>query len=144
MAIMTGHGATLAFGTTTTFSPGYTSFSGLGWERDSLQTTTLASVGSHDMIGADLWSIAPVTASYLFDPQTLAATGANSIDDLLFDTSAMTADETAITLTLANAGASTMATGGHVSGLQIEDITTDQLMVASITFQWASSPTVTF
>ena len=139
MAIMTGHGATLAFGTTTTFSPGYTSFSGLGWERDSLQTTTLASVGSHDMIGADLWSIAPVTASYLFDPETLATTGANSIDDLLFDSSAVSVSES-ITITFASGGS--FAANGHVTSFSLEDLGTDQLIAATIGTQWNVWPTV--
>ena len=143
MAIATGQGATLAFGTTASYLPSYTSIGGPGWTRDSLDTTGLSTTGSRTMIGADLWTIAPISCSFLFDPSLLATTAAGSIDDLLFDSGDMTADESSITLTLGNTEASTFATSGHVTELQIEELSIDSLMAASLTFQWASAPTVT-
>ncbi len=142
MAIMTGHGATLVFGTTSTFTPAFTSVGGPGWTRDSIDTTGLATVGARTMIGGDLWTIAPVASSYLFDPSTLLTTEANSIDDLLFDSGAMTADESAITITLANTEASTFANGGHITSLELEDLSTDALLAAGLTFQWDDTPTI--
>ena len=142
MAIMTGHGAAVAFGTTATFAPAFTSIGGPGWTRDSIDTSGLATTGARTMIGGDLWAIAPVACSYLMDPSTLLTTEANAIDDLLFDTGAMTADEASITITLANSEASTFANGGHITALEVEDLTTDSLISVGLTFQWDDTPTI--
>ena len=142
MAIMTGHGATLAFGTTSTFAPAFTSIGGPGWTRDSIDTSALATAGARTMIGGDLWAIAPIACSYLLDPSTLAGVEANSIDSLLFDAAAMTVDESAITITLANTEASTFANGGHITALEIEDLTTDALIAVGLTVQWDDTPTI--
>ena len=142
MAIQTGHGAAVAFGSTTTFAPAFTSIGGPGWTRDSIDTSSLATTGARTMIGGDLWTINPVSCSYLMDPSTLASGEANSIDDLLYDSNAMTADESAITITLSNAEASTFANGGHITSLEVEDLSTDTLIAASLTFQWDDTPTI--
>lgn len=139
MAFQSGHGATLAFGTTTTFSPGYTSHSGFEGTRESLDTSVLATTGARTMIGGDLFAVGPQTHTYLFDP-TLVDTGeAGSVDDLLFDSGSAAAAET-ITLTLG--GAPSMAGSGHITGFALEEVTTDQLLVASITSQWEDWPTI--
>lgn len=140
--MQSGHGSTLAFGTTTTFSPNYTQLGGIGFTRESLDTTGLATTGARTMIGGDIYAVSPQTHTYLMDPETLATTEANSIDDLLFDSGAVSADEV-ITITLANAGASTFAGTGHVTSLEMEDIATDQLLAVSLTTQFNDAPTIT-
>ena len=145
--LQTGHGSTLAFGTTTTFSPGYTSIGGPGWTRDSIDTSTLATTGARTYIGGDLWGISPIVSTYLLDPSTLAdgagppAPEANSIDSLLFDSmgTVMAPDET-ITITLSNTAS--FSGSGHVTALEVEDLTTDALIAASLSVQFADTPTV--
>ncbi len=142
MALQTGHGTTLAFGTSTVFSPGYTAIGGPGWTRDSIDTSTLATAGARTYIGGDLWGISPIVSTYLMDPSQLKASPAeaNSIDYLLFDAGAMTVDET-ITMTLT--GGAGFAGSGHVTALEMEDLATDALIAASLSTQFADTPTVT-
>ena len=140
MAIQSGHGATLAFGTTTTFSPGYTTIGGFEISRDSLDTSTLATAGARLKIGGDLYDVGPQTHSYLIDPTLFLATEAGAIDDLLFDGGAVSVAES-ITITLAIGGS--FAGTGHVTGFALEDLGTDQLIAATISTQWNDWPTVT-
>lgn len=142
MGIQTGHGSTMAFGTTSTFSPAYTTLGGVKYSRQSHQTSGLATTGAHTMIEGDLYTLEPQTHEYLMDPETLATTEANAIDDLLFDSGNAAASET-ITQTLANAGASTFAGSGHVTELDVGQLTTDQLILVSLTTQWNDAPTIT-
>jgi len=139
MAIQSGHGATLAFGTTTTFSPGYTTIGGFEASRESLDTSTLATTGARTKIGGDLYDVGGQTHSYLIDPTLLLATEAGAIDDLLFDAGAVSVSET-ITITLAIGGS--FAGSGHVTGFALEDLSTDQLIAATISTQWNDWPTV--
>ena len=144
--IQTGQGATLTFGTTSTFAPAFTTIGGPSWTRDSIDTTALSTTGARTQIGADLWAIGAISSTYLMDPSTLLATEANSIQDLLFDAGAMTVDESAsngITLTLFNTEASTFWGTGHITSLEMEELTTDSLIAASLTFQWNDTPTIT-
>ena len=142
MAIMSGHGSALTFGTTSTFSPSFTSLGGLEVSRESLDTSGLATAGARTQIGGDLYTVSPMTHTYLLDPSTLASGGANSIDDLLFDSSAVSASEE-VTITLANSEASTIAGDAHITGFAMEDLATDQLIAATITLQFDAYPTIT-
>ena len=142
MALATGHGAALAFATTAAYSPQYTSIGGPGWSRGSVEISGLTTAGNKTYASGDLWDILPVSCSFLFDPSTLLATEANSIQDLLFDTTNITADET-ITITLANTELSTFAGTGHVTEFQIEEFANDTIMAGSLSFQWNDSPTIT-
>ena len=142
MAIDTGQGSVVTFGTTTTWTPLYTTIGGPGWTRDSIDTSSLSTTGARTMIGGDLWGIAPISSSFLVDSAEFATTENNSIDDLLFDSAAMTVDET-ITLTLGTSEASTFINGGHVTALEMEDLTTDALLVMNLTFQWDDTPAIT-
>ena len=142
MAFQTGQGAGVVFGTTTTFTPNFTQIGGPGWTRDSLDTTTLATTGARTMVGGDLWTIAPISCTFLIDGSEIATGDDNSIDDILFDSSAMTVSEAAITVTLGNTEASTFAAAGHITEFQMEDITVDALAAASITFQWEDTPII--
>lgn len=137
-----GHGAALAFTTLSTFAPEYTNIGGPGWSRPSLDTTHLTTAGGRTTTPGDVWTIEPQTHTYLMDPDTLATTEADSIQDLLFSGSDAAGSDT-ITITLANAGASTFAAAAHVTGLQIQDITTDELLSVELTTQFELSPTIT-
>ena len=141
MGLLSGHGSTLGFGTTSTFSPAYTSIGGFGASRETLRTSVLSTQGAHTTIGGDLFEIEPFTANYYLDPDTLATTEANAIDDLLFDSGAVSAAETA-TVTLPNSGASTIAQTADVTGFRIEDLVTDTIVAASITVQFQDWPTI--
>lgn len=142
--LQTGHGTTLAFGTTAAFSPSYTSIGGPGWTRDSIDTSSLSTAGARTMIGGDLWAISPIQSTYLLDPALLddtpAAEESNAIQFLLFNSGAMTVDET-ITITTSNGAI--FAGSGHVTALEVEDLTTDSLVVASLSTQFADTPTIT-
>ena len=139
MAVLSGHGATLTFGTTTTFAPAYTSHSGFEATRPSLDTSSLVTTGTRTKIGGDLYDLGEQTHSYLLDPTTLVTTEANSIDDILFTGGVVAPSET---ITLTFPGTATIAGSGHVTGFALEEITTDQIIAASITTQWDDWPTI--
>ena len=140
MAIQSGHGAALTFATTAAFAPGYTTIGGFEASRDSLDTSTLATTGARTKIGGDLYDVGPQTHTYLLDPTLLATAEAGSIDDLLFDSGAVAASDSSIVITLAGGG--TFTKDGHVTGFSLEDLSTDQLIAATITTQWNDWPTV--
>ena len=138
MALMSGHGTTLGFSVSTLFSPGYTSIGGYSMTRESLDTSTLATTGARTMIGGDLFTPGDFTSTYLLDPALQGAAEAQGIDILLFDAGAVAASET-VTVTLPVAG-STVAGLAHVTGFELEDLTTDTIIAASITVQWDAAP----
>lgn len=142
MSLATGRGSTLTFGTTSTFTPDITQIGGFGWNRPSLDTSHLGTVGVRTMRGGDLYTLDPVTASIFIEPDEFATTDDTSIADILFDSGAAAASESAITLTFADSGAATMAAAGHITGFTIDDIVIDQLVTGSVTFQWDLSPTI--
>ena len=142
MAVQSGQGAALTLAGISTFLPSYTAIGGPGWSRESLDTTGLANTGSRSSIGGDLYTISPVSCSFYLAPELLDTGEANCIEDLLYSSGSPLADNT-ITVTLANADESTFAATGHVTELQIEDFTTDQLIAGSLTFQWNTTPTIT-
>ena len=68
MALMTtGNGATLVFTTSSTFTPAVVSIDGLEETLAALQDSTLATLGHHTMIPADLIEIAPFTVAIRWD-----------------------------------------------------------------------------
>lgn len=141
MAIISGHGATLGFGTTTTFSPAYTSIGGFEASRESLDTSHLGTGGARTKIGGDLFDVGPFSSSFFFDPQLTATTEGNSVDDLLFDSGEVSASET-VTITYPGAGTGkTCAGSAHVTGFAIEELATDTLLMANITIQFDDWPT---
>ncbi len=136
---ISGHGATLGFGTTTTFSPGYTSIGGWAAARESLDTSTLATTGARTKIGGDLFDIAPFSCEFLLDMELIEAGEADCPDDLLFDSGAAAAAET-ITVTYPNTNTGTCAASGHVTEWSIGDLVTDTLMTGTIAVQWNDWP----
>ena len=140
MALLSGHGTTLGFRVSTAFSPGYASIGGYSMTRESIDTSTLATTGTRTMIGGDLFAPGDFTSTYLLDPALQSVTGpeAQHIDTLLFDSGAVAASET-VTVTLPVAG-STVAGSAHVTAFELEDLTTDTIIAASITVQWDAAP----
>lgn len=139
MPVMSGHGSTLAFGTTTTFAPGYTSIGGFGATRETLPTSGLSTTGAETTIGGDLFQIGEFSSRFLFDPATLATGEAGCIDDLLFDSGAVSAAETA-TITYPAAGSSCAGTA-DVTGFEMEELATNTIIAASITVKYQDWPT---
>ena len=144
MAVRSGHGATLIFTTTSTFAPCYTSIGGFSMTRDTLDKSCLATTGQREYLGGDLVSIGESTHSFLLDPVLTDTGEACSLDDLLF-VSAGGAANAAETLTLTYVSGSTIAGSALVTGFEIDDITSDQVLTGSITTQWdgVTGPTYT-
>lgn len=136
MAVVTGHGATLAFGTTTAWAPDYTSIGSMSLERPALDSSHLGTTGVRTKLPGDLYELSPFTASFFFEPEA----SDNPFDTLLFDTGVGAAAET-ISLTYPTATILTGAGSGFVTGFEIGELVTDQLMTATITVQYADWPT---
>lgn len=137
MGLNSGHGATLGFGTTTTWSPDYTSIGSWGYSRPSLDTSHLGTTGARTYIGGDLYAISPFTATFLWD----ADPANDPVDTLLFDSGDVTASETA-TISYPDAGASSAAGSAHVTGWEQGELVTDTLMTGTITVQFNDAPTL--
>ena len=138
---LSGHGATLGFGTTSTFSPAYTSIGGFSASRSSLDTSHLGTTGARTKIGGDLYDISPFTSNFFIDPSTFATGEACSLDDILFDSGAVSVSETA-TITYPDAGAATVAGSAHVTGVSLPELITDTLAVGDLTVQFDDWPTI--
>lgn len=141
MAIISGHGATLAFGASTGFTPKYTSIGGFEASRESLDTSYLGTTGCRTKVGGDLFDIGPFTSTFFFEPAETATTEDCSFDDLLFDSGNAAAAET-VTIIYNDPTANTQSVSGsaHVTGVAIEDLATDTLLMASVTIQWNDWP----
>lgn len=139
--LVTGAGTTLGFGTTATWSPKYTQIGGFGAQRPSIDTSYLGTTGARTKIGGDLYEISPITAPFFIEPDEMATLNFCSLDDILFDAGKVSASET-VTLTLADAGAATMAGAAHVTGINIQDIVIDQLVMAELSVQFNDWPTI--
>ena len=142
MAVISGHGATLGFGTYTTFSPKYTTIGGFEATRESLVTSDLSTTGAHTKIGGDLFDVGPFSSTFLFEPELSDDTGSNNLDGLLFATGEIKADQV-VTITYPDTGAATVAGTAHVTGVGLEDLSTDTLCAANITVQFNDWPTFT-
>lgn len=140
MSIMSGHGATLGFGTTTTYSPGYTSIGGFSASRESLDTSTLATTGARTKIGGDLFDVGSFSCDFLIDIAAIDAGASNAMDDLLFDSGDVTAAET-VTVTYPTADSATCAGTANVLEWGIGDAVTDTLMTGSLVIEWSDWPT---
>lgn len=140
--LVTGRGATLTYGTTTTWLAKSISIGGFDVTRPSIDTSYLGTTGVRTKMGGDLYELSSITAPFFVEPDELATGGLCSFDDILFDTGNAAAAESAITLTLADAGAATFAGAGHVVGIGLQEIVIDQLITGEITVQWNDWPTI--
>lgn len=138
--IISGHGAALGFGTSSGWTPLYTSIGGFGFSRPSLDTTGLATAGARTSKAGDVFAISPFSSSFFFQPDALETGLDNSIDDLIFASGDAKGSET-VTVTYPDATSSTAAGSAHVAEVAIEDMVTDQLVMASVSVQWDDAPT---
>jgi hypothetical protein len=122
MAVKSGHGTTLGFGTTTAWTPLYISVSGPNPTRAMLPSTHLGTTGGfHTHEVGDLVEGGELTAEFFYEPED----GYPPIS---------AAKET-ITLTNPDSGAATEAFSGAVSGFEGAERVTDQLMRATLTIK---------
>lgn len=131
MAIGTGHGATLAFGTQS-FTAAYREIGGTSKEREAINTSHLGTTDYHTKIPGDLVDAGGFDATALYDP----AVGGPSI----------AADPETVTVTFPLTGGSTPATlagSAFVTSASEPSLATDQLMEQALTITWADGPTFT-
>jgi len=144
MAIISGHGTTLAFGTVTTFTPLYTTIGGFAATRESLDTSSLSTTGSRTKVGGDLFDVGAFTSSFFFEPALTGSGESNEIEKLLFDPDETGTVRGSITATIAfndpTAAVQKISGSSHLTGFAIEDMTTNSLVVANITVQWDDWP----
>lgn len=115
MAIGTGHGTTITFGTSG-FTANLNNLTGIGFSRDKIDTTHMGTTGAKTNIAADLYELNDITAEISFDPATsIPSSGV---------------DET-ITINFKNSG-KTWAATGRIAGASIAT-PKDGLMTCSLT-----------
>jgi len=141
MAHVSGHGATLVFTDTPAFLPSYTSHGGFEASRPSLDTSSLSTNGSRTKIGGDLYDVGPMSSSYLVDPLLMITSEAESLLDFLFAGADVSPSDTVTLDTQVSSGVN-FAADGHVTGFALEELSTDLVLAASITWQWDVFPTI--
>lgn len=147
MAVQTGNGATVTFGTTAVWSStglgsgaagvkNYTSIGGLSPSRDDLETTDLQVVPSGDdasayktFVPGDTVDAGEITIQAFWEPD-------GGLPPIL------EAAET-ITVTYDDAGDATIAFSGYVKSFSISEAVNDQLLMVDITLKVAGAPTFT-
>ena len=145
MAVVSGHGSTLAFTTESAYAPGYTSIGGWGVSRESLPLGHLGTVGNFTYVGGDLYTIEPFECAMFVDIELIEGAEAQSPDTILFESgvgasagAVHTTDTCTVTYPNTNAGSASGAS--HVTGWSIGDLVTDTLMTGSISVQWNDWP----
>lgn len=145
MAIISGHGTTLVFAGTgkTSFSPGYTTIGGFEVSRESLDTSTLATTGARTKVGGDLFEVGAFTSTFFFEPALTGAGEAQCIDTMLFVSGAAATGSDTVTIAFNDPTTAIQKVSGsaHVTGFALEDMTTNSLVVGTITVQWDDMPT---
>lgn len=144
MAALSGHGSALAFGTTTAWTPLYTTIGTFGYSgREKLDISTLATVGSRDYVAGDLYDVDGGTSTYLVDPAEWATDEDNEIDQILFTdiTGTALAAET-LTITLPDSGAATISGTGYVTALEFGELATNTILTATLTHDWLGAVTL--
>ena len=136
----TGHGATLAFGTTTAWVAEYTTIGGSEQTRDSITTSHLGTTDYHTKIAGDLVNPGGFDAEFWYNPLLTEP-------DVLNLPPVTLAAET-ITVTLPKAGiaagsAATIAGTGFVTSFSTPELTSDGLMTGSLHVDWADGPSFT-
>jgi hypothetical protein len=147
MAVQTGNGTVVVFGTTAVWSSqgmgagaaglvNYTSLGGLSVSRDELETTDLLTIPAGD----------DVSAYKTFVPADTVDPGEKSFQAFWEPAGGLPpvleAPET-ITETYPDVGAATLAYPGHVKAFNISEAINDQLFVVDITIKLDGTPTFT-
>ncbi len=139
MAVGTGHGATIAFGTSTTFTPLIISIDGAEESRPRLDTSHLGTTGHRTFIPGDLREFSTFTVTCLADPTVAADMNVPFVS---------TPETLTITLGKTVAASSSGATYGgtniaFITGRTLPSVATDNLMTYTFDISWASTPTFT-
>ena len=137
-AVGTGHGATIAFTTSSTFVGSYISIGGFSVERPALKTSYLGTVGYDTFIPGDLAEVSEFECEMFFAyGQVLPP---------------ITADPEIVTITLpestsvgqpATIAEATAATGAFVVGYTMPTLMTNELMRMTVRVHWVDHPTWT-
>lgn len=137
MAVATGHGTTLAFGTSS-FTAAYTEIGGFTQERPALDTSDLSTTGHRTMIPGDLAT-----------PGSFDITGFYDTTDGLPNasgTNMMTTAAETVTQTIPDSAGGSDATfvgSAFLTSMTSPTLATDTLMTFGATVQWADDPTET-
>lgn len=134
----TGHGATIAFGTTTTYTPDTTSIGGINASRTAIPVPHLglSRVGS----GGSAWTtkiVGDIITPGSLEVSTYWVPASNKLLPPIG-----LAQET-VTITYANADATTIAFPAAVTSFQLSSAESDQPMLLSYTLDMMDLPTVT-
>ena len=129
MAVKTGLGCTLGFGTTPTWTPAYLSIAGPNITLEALQSSHLGTPGYHTYVLADLKDGGEVTADFYWD----ALNGYPPLAGVA---------ET-ITITNNDSGAATEAFSGFIVGFNGPTRAVGELQTASITIKVLGAITFT-
>ena len=133
----TGHGATLAFGTTTAWAAEYTSIGGSEQSREPIQTSHLGTTDYHTKIPGDLVDPGGFDCEFWYNP-ILAEPDTLNLPPV-------TAVLETITITFPKTGATagsaaTIIGTGFVTSFSTPELTSDGLMAGSIHIEWADGP----
>ena len=137
MAVGTGHGATIAFTTSSTFTPLIVSIDGAEESRPRLDTSHLGTTNVRTFIPGDLRELSTFTVTVLADPATAADMNVPFV-----------ATPETITITLgktvaASSSGATYAGTGFITGRTLPSVVTDSLLTYTFDISWASQPTFT-
>lgn len=124
-----GTGTTIAFGTSL-FTAQITAVNGSGVTRVALQTSHMGTTTGHTKIPGDLHDPGTVTLSILWDPSVAS------------DIPPINGAAETVTITLANAGVSTLIGSAFVTGFNFV-VPLEELMTADMEITWAAPPTWT-
>lgn len=138
MAIGTGHGATIAFGTSS-FTASFLSIGSFEQTREALDNSHLGTTNYRSKTPGDLVEPGEFTLELFFNPEDHGTS-----DDLPPITAA--AETVTITLPISNSGNTTNAAfagSAFVTSWGSPEMVTDSLMQSTVTVQWATGPTYT-
>lgn len=132
MSIGTGHLATVAFGTSTTFVARFTSIGEISPSRPSIDTTDLATTGGRTFVPGDLPDYGTCVLSFNFDHKQILP----PITALVAETITITLPEFTETGT-----PPTIVGSGFIESFTLPELMTDQLMTATATIKWSGALT---
>lgn len=127
MSVGTGHGATIAFGTSTTFVAEFTSIGGIDVSRVALDTTHLGTTSARSFQPGDLPDYGSCVLSFNFAHKQVVP-----------PITATAAEQITITLPEATSTGNppTLVGSGFITDFSFPELITDTLMAATATIKW--------
>lgn len=126
MEIDTGHGATLVFATSG-FVANYTDFDGFETSRPALDSSHLTTANYRTKFPGDLGDVGPFSGNFLWDQSMVVLPPVIGAGE---------------TVTLAFATHDYVAAGSFMTMYRSPRVATDELLIAAITVQWGTYPTL--